>query len=147
MLQIFVHVSDIDMHQYLMYNKGVEGRKGQGSQPGIAPKGELRAAVKSGGMMEIVQTVTYPTKPPGASSSSSSWRAARQCGGDLVRAVPVSRGSETGSDSQARPPSLRRPLPARHAVDSPEANKQTGRHPGEDRTRAGGDTAQTNKGR
>ena len=26
-------------------------RRNEGSQPGIAPKGELRAAVKSGGMM------------------------------------------------------------------------------------------------
>lgn len=34
------------------------------------------------------------------------WRAARQCGGDLIGAVPVSRANESGSNSQARPPSL-----------------------------------------
>ena len=35
----------------------------QGSQPGIAPQGELRAAVKSDGMMEIVQAVTIQQSP------------------------------------------------------------------------------------
>lgn len=50
----------------------------------------------------------------------SIWRAARQCGGDLVRAVPVSRGSETGSDSQARPPSLQQTAATATRGDRPE---------------------------
>lgn len=48
-MQKYVAFSDMFIHAHVCYNDSVEGR--EGSQPGIAPKGELRAAAKSGGMM------------------------------------------------------------------------------------------------
>ena len=71
MLQFFVHISGIDMHQYLMYNNSVRRKEDARKPAGYSPA----RGTKSGGKVRRDDGdrsgSNYPTKPPDTSLSSS----------------------------------------------------------------------------